>query len=181
MSLQAFGTDGERALSNAFNEEFPVADHHCCFIHLRKNIEMKLSSIGINGRYQNEFLDDIFGHNAAAISYHGIVDSDDSDDFYAKLCSLEDVWNAREWEITYQTPTFYDSFYASMLKPTRQKGGLGDSLYTINDNEAENHLLKLKTDRKCVNLVTLIEKSHELVKEQSLTRGNADCQMNVSS
>ena len=44
-----------------------------------------------------------FGHNAAAISYHGIVDSDDSDDFYAKLCSLEDVWNAREWEITYST------------------------------------------------------------------------------
>lgn len=39
-----------------------------------------------------------FGHDAAAISYHGIVDSDDSDDFYAKLCSLEDVWNAREWE-----------------------------------------------------------------------------------
>ena len=128
-----------------------------------------------------------FGHNAAAISYHGIVDSDDSDDFYAKLCSLEDVWNARGWEIAHQTPTFYDSFVknvadtinASMLKPTRQKGGLGDSLYTINDNEAENHLLKLKTDRKCVNLVTL--KSHELVKEQSLTRGNADCQMNVSS
>ena len=130
-----------------------------------------------------------FGHNAAAISYHGIVDSDDSDDFHAKLCSLEDVWNAREWEITYQTPTFYDWFVknvadtinASMLKPMRQKAGLGDSLYTINDNEAENHLLKLKTDRKRVNLVTLIEKSHELVKEQSLTWGNADCQMNVSS
>ena len=180
VSLQAFGTDGERALSNAFNEEFPVADHHRCFIHLRKNIEMKLSSIGINGRYQNEFLDDIFGHNAAAISYHGIVDSDDSDDFYAKLCSLEDVWNAREWEITYQTPTFYDWFVknvadtinASMLKPMRQKAGLGDSLYTINDNEAENHLLKLKTDHKRVNLVTLIEKSHELVKEQdSLLEG----------
>ena len=60
VSLQAFGTDGERALSNAFNEEFPVADHHRCFIHLRKNIEMKLSSIGINGCYQNEFLDNIW-------------------------------------------------------------------------------------------------------------------------
>ena len=50
-----------------------------------------------------------------------------------------------------------------MLKPMRQKAGLGDSLYTINDNEAENHLLKVKTDYKRVNLVTLIEKSHELV------------------
>ena len=54
----------------------------------------------------------------------------------------------------------------------RQKAGLGDSLYTINDNEAENHLLKLKTDHKRVNLVTLIEKSHELVNEQdSLLEG----------
>ena len=77
---QAFGTDGKRALSNGFNEEIPVADHPCCLIHLRKHIEMKLCSIGINGRYQNEFLDNIFGHNAAAILYHGIVDSNDSDD-----------------------------------------------------------------------------------------------------
>ena len=60
VSLQAFGTDDEHALSNAFNEEFPVADHHRRFIQLHKNIEMKLSSIDINGRYQNEFLDDIW-------------------------------------------------------------------------------------------------------------------------
>lgn len=60
VSLQAFGTDDERALSNAFNEEFPVVDHHRCFIHLHNNIEMKLSSIGINGRFQNELLDDIW-------------------------------------------------------------------------------------------------------------------------
>ena len=53
-----------------------------------------------------------------------------------------------------------------MLKPLRQKAGLGDSSYSINDNEAENHLLKLKTERKCVSLVTFICKSHELVKEQ---------------
>ena len=50
-----------------------------------------------------------------------------------------------------------------MLKPLRQKAGLGDSLYSINDNEAENHLLKLY---KRVSLVTVISKSHELVKEQ---------------
>ena len=52
-----------------------------------------------------------------------------------------------------------------MLKPLRQKAGLGDSLYSINDNEAENHLLKLKTEHKHVSLVA-ISKSHELVKEQ---------------
>ena len=49
VQLKAFGTDGERALSNALREEFPEADHHRCFIHLRKNIEMKMSSLGILG------------------------------------------------------------------------------------------------------------------------------------
>ena len=39
-------------------------------------------------------------------------------------------------------------------------------MYSINDNEAENHLLKLKTEYKRVSLVTVISKSHELVKEQ---------------
>ena len=172
--LKAFGTDGERALSNAFREEFPEADHHRCFIHLSKNIEMKMSGLGIIGRDQNEFLCDIFGKSVAATSYHGIVDSDDADDFYAKLCSLEKVWNDREREITNQEPAFYDWFVGnvsdtiitSMLKPLRQKAGLGDSLYSINDNEAENHLLKLKTEHKRVSLVTFICKSHELVKEQ---------------
>ena len=59
--LKAFRTDGEHALSNAFREEFPEADHHRCFIHLCKNIKMKMSSLGILGRDQNEFLCDIFG------------------------------------------------------------------------------------------------------------------------
>ena len=174
--LKAFGTDGERALSNAFREEFPEADHHRCFIHLRKNIEMKMSSLGILGKDQNEFLCDIFGKSVAATSYHGIVDSDDADDFYAKLCSLEKVWNDREREITNQEPAFYDWFVGNvsdriitcMLKPLRQKAGLGDSLYSINDNEGENHLLKMKTEHKRVSLVTIISKSHELVKDALL-------------
>ena len=161
-------------MTNAFREEFPEVDHHRCFIHLRKNIEMKMSSLGILGRDQNEFLCDIFGKSVAATSYHGIVDSNDADDFYAKLCSLEKVWNDRERGITNQEPTFYDWFVGnvsdtiitSMLKPLRQKAGLGDSLYAINDNEAENYLLKLKTEHKRVSLVTFISKSHELVKEQ---------------
>lgn len=67
-------------------------------------------------------------------------------------------------------PTFYDWFVGhvsdtiitSMLKPLRQKAGLGDSLYSINDNEAENHLLKLKTEHKRVSLVTFIAKATSL-------------------
>ena len=39
-------------------------------------------------------------------------------------------------------------------------------MVSINDNKAENHLSKLKTEHKHVSLVTFISKSHRLVKEQ---------------
>ena len=122
----------------------------------------------------NEFLCDIFGKSVAATSYHGIVVSNEADDFYETLCSLEKVWSDHERGITNQEPALYDWFVGnvadtiitSMLKPLRQKAGLGDSLYSINDNETENHLLKLKTEHKRVSLVTFISKSQESVKEQ---------------
>lgn len=50
--LKAYGTDGELALSNAFKQEFPQADHHLCYLHLRKNMERKLASAGVNGKDQ---------------------------------------------------------------------------------------------------------------------------------
>ena len=57
------------------------------------------------------------------------VDSNEADDFYAKFCSLENVWNDREREITIQEPALYDWFVGnvsdtiitSMLKPLRQR------------------------------------------------------------
>ena len=53
-----------------------------------------------------------------------------------------------------------------MLKPLRQRAWLGDLLYSIRENEAEDHILKLKTEHKRVSLVIFISKSHESVKEQ---------------
>lgn len=42
---------------------------------------------------------DIFGKSVVVILYYGIVDFDDVDDFYVKLCFLEKVWNDCEREI----------------------------------------------------------------------------------
>lgn len=47
-NLLAFGTDDETALVEGFNQHFERATHLRCEIHLRKNIETKLSSLGIN-------------------------------------------------------------------------------------------------------------------------------------
>ena len=43
--IQAFGTDGEVALSNAFAHEFKGAVHLLCFNHVRRNLKEELHSL----------------------------------------------------------------------------------------------------------------------------------------
>ena len=172
--LKAYGTDGELALSNAFKQEFPEADHHLCYIHLKRNMESKLTKLGIHGKDQFSFVHDVIGGKVEGTCFHGIVDCEDGNEFYAKLCSLEHIWNDQEKAITKREPVFYqwfvrnhaDSIEASMLKPVRQRAGLEDSLFTTNDNEGINNLLKLTTGHTKLSLVELIEKVHQIVNQQ---------------
>ena len=43
--LRAFGTDGEKALAEAFSHEFSYALHLTCFNHCRQNIKRKLQEL----------------------------------------------------------------------------------------------------------------------------------------
>ena len=40
-SLQCFGTDGERALGDAFELQFQNATHLLCFLHVKERIMMR--------------------------------------------------------------------------------------------------------------------------------------------
>lgn len=55
--LHTFGTDGEKALFDAFSHEFQFALHLTCFIHVWKNIKEKLSECAVPGAVRNEVLD----------------------------------------------------------------------------------------------------------------------------
>ena len=46
--LRVFGTDGEKALIESFQHEFPFAQHLTCFIHARTNIKEELMSSNIS-------------------------------------------------------------------------------------------------------------------------------------
>ena len=54
--LIVFGTDGEKALSDALSETFPLATHLRCFIHFKRNIESNLHSLKVKdyGQYYAE-------------------------------------------------------------------------------------------------------------------------------
>ena len=60
-SLSVFGTDGDKQLYDAFQLSFPSAQHLLCDIHMKDNIEMKLSDLKISDENKFRISDLIFG------------------------------------------------------------------------------------------------------------------------
>jgi len=149
---QAFGTDSDQALVEAFTHNFPFARQLRCFIHV-KNFLSKLKDNGIPSSVSEEFISDIFGKRIGGTYEEGLVDSVDPTDFDSRLQSCRDVWNTRE--LPYLGPgqtSFFDyfvqhhacTFCHTMLRDVRVAAGLGSppSIFTTNASESLNAALK---------------------------------------
>ena len=144
-SLNAIGTDGEEALSSAFKSIFPSSVHLLCQIDKQDNITGKLRSLNVNEYGTKQIIGDIFRHKDGDSVFHGVVDATDSCDFAEKLSQLEERWNSI-------SPGFFDWFSkneadlmcSSIIAAVRTSAGLGNppKLFTTNNNESLNHLLK---------------------------------------
>ena len=79
-TLQAFGTDGEIALADAFQLQFKSAVHLVCFPYVKDFIVQKLRDIGIDKASSDTFLEDIFGFGIQQGThlYTGLVDGENS-------------------------------------------------------------------------------------------------------
>ena len=177
-SLVAYGTDGEKAIGDAFHIQFPQAKHLLCFIHVRNRISAKLKDLGISGDYANAFITDVFGQQQGTHKFCGLVDCDSPQQFDDELLQLQEVWNSREmcvrsstdakfysWFVTYQASNFKEK----MLKPVRFSVGLGDipANYTNNPNESANARIKAKVDYKKSELHVFCQEMKELVNSQT--------------
>lgn len=94
--LQAFGTDGEKALIDAFTHEFPFAVHRTCFIHVRRNVKDESSKSSLSHDKQCIILEDIFGKKAGAILCEGLVDVQSEAEFNEKFEIVKMKW--MKWE-----------------------------------------------------------------------------------
>ena len=94
--IRAFGSDGEKALSDAFTHEFGFSQCLTCFIHVRKNIKDKLSECCIPSSLSQQILDDIFGKRMGSTFVEGIVDASDDSDFQSKLENCLRSWRSSE-------------------------------------------------------------------------------------
>ena len=95
-SVQAVGTDGEKALADALTENFPHAIHLRCFCHLQQNIESYLSDKQFPSSVIQEYIKDIFGWRDHKNAYEGLVDCVDAQSFSYQLHQLQNQWDERE-------------------------------------------------------------------------------------
>ena len=91
-----FGTDGEKALSDAFAHEFHFAVHLTCFIHCRRNIKERLHNQHFSESEIKNVLDDIFSCQHGDVFAEGLVDANSEDEFEKKLETLLERWKAIE-------------------------------------------------------------------------------------
>ena len=173
-NLHAFGTDGEVALSSAFQTVFVSAKHLRCFLHFKSNLDDKLKKLHIPKSVRIEFLRDVFG-NPTDLE-EGQVDAEDEQCYEASLCSLQKIWNDPEREFDDPPPSFYnwfvknckDTVKMSMLKPVRVVAGLGNPpqpFYT-NDVESHNSVIKQHVKYAAQELPQFVEKMKGLIATQ---------------
>ena len=147
-ALQAFGTDGEKALADAFSHEYRYASRLSCFIHYRQNIKQQLRDRHFPEAVAKTVLDDIFGIQLGEVFAEGLVDCASNEEFGRKLQMLEKRWNEIETSHQQITPGFHRWFLhykantmkSTMLRPVREEAGLGcpPQQFTTNASEAVN-------------------------------------------
>ena len=71
----AFGTDGDKNLTEALGHNLPFALQLRCFIHFKKSVQEKLRDLCLPSLYIPAVLDDIFGKHDGNLKIEGLVDS----------------------------------------------------------------------------------------------------------
>jgi len=172
-SVQAFGTDGELALENAFMASFHSAQHVRCFLHFKGNLERKLQDLKVPHTVRIEIIQDVLGNPSQL--QHGLVDAESNEELDEQLSKFEGCWN--ELERPYNSPPFFYTWFVNhcrdnigkyMLPDCRTKAGLGSPplpCYT-NEVESKNKILKDEVNHKKLELPDFVSKMKGLFMEQ---------------
>ena len=174
-AVRVIGTDGEKALIDAFKHEFGFAQHLTCFIHVRRNIKNKLHECNIPSQLSIEILDDIFGKTVGATHVEGLVDTCNGTDFEEKLDKLVKKWQDAALPSSANIDGFLSWFAAksvvikdTMLATVREECGLDSppASFTTNACETANFMLKCHTNYKKSEIFEFLQKLKDLITEQ---------------
>ena len=144
-----FGTDGEKAIMNAIDSCFPASIHILCTRHLKENLRYNLQNCMTNPEVE-EILNSIFSRSTGLLTI-------ESDLAYKEI--------EREIREKHSLP-YLDAFLLKVQQEifeAMKKTYFGiPKLWTNNNNESYNNVIKLQTDWKIMKLPALIDLLHDL-------------------
>ncbi|PFX17680.1 hypothetical protein AWC38_SpisGene17985 [Stylophora pistillata] len=89
---QKIGHDLDKAIAREMTDVFQDAKNVWYTQHIKERDLHHLKSIGANEKTQKRILTDIYGCQQDILQQDGLADSDDEEDFDAKLQSLRPIW-----------------------------------------------------------------------------------------
>lgn len=92
IQIKKVGHDLDEAVGSGLADVFVNAKRLYCTEHLQKADIRQLQNIGANKRSVDRIMSDIYGTNVGLVEQLGLADAEDTDDFDAKVTSIESVW-----------------------------------------------------------------------------------------
>ena len=141
--LHAYGTDNEVALVNALAPAFHNGKGLLCYIHIKKNITLKLQKLGLSVEAREEICRDIFSKPKGLLW-------EEPTKFLETASGLMKKWDELEGKERHGTPKFSPYFEKQHLDALKSKTakfviqdlGLGEDPYSQNIPESMNNLIK---------------------------------------
>ena len=126
-----------------------------CKKHVEDDIARKIADLGLTS-IKFDILQDIFGDECK--KERGIIDSETTDEFLAKVESVSNKWDKVEEDITGKTSQFshyfqrniQDDMLSGMVLPVHRRAALNDEFFYNNAQESSNFVYKSKTKEKKV-------------------------------
>ena len=165
--LQAYCTDGEKALREALGQEFERSVAFVCKIHEKQNIKDKCSKLQISNAVTKVIVHDIFGSQ-------GLVHASTETEYWEKLEELKQKWDSLEREDTKRDPRFscYFSSYKAdeilhhVTAKVSKEAGFGDEVQCNNVSESGNAVMKRWQNFEAKDMCTFVDDVKKLVDKQ---------------
>lgn len=152
-----FGSDDEKAMTNAVSDAFPQAGRCLCTKHMKDNVKHYLQNrVGVDTNERKEIMDSLFG----AL---GIANADDTIDFEEKKSvELKDKLAEYPQFKTYFEKRLKERINSFVNVPRRHNKEISEKLWTNNNAESIHHVFKA-TNWKPQSTPELINKLYDCV------------------
>ena len=184
-----YGTDGEQALEQAFENIFPIGDapvsettrniHLRCFTHVEVDIKAKLQKLKVSAMEQKRICSQILGGEKDGTRIKGLVDCERKESFDTSLVLMGLTWPPEfsQWMSSSKgrIRPLTETLKLCMMKPTRVAAGLGnppnkwhnqgtEALHQVMKEEAKGEARDQATIHENVNTRVVVQQKSEFIK-----------------